>query len=134
MTSWLHFRELTEIRISVMLTRVKFALSVFGTLLAGLFVGVSMFTGKSGKAFYHFSINSRSVPSHVAGDYWERALRTNPSLQDLQDADQTREIVWSIFHEELKRMKWTWDSELDWDYFPEPATLPDSGPAKGGPP
>ncbi len=73
-----------------------------------------MMGGQHGEGWYHFSSNSRFVPQTAAERYWERALKKNPALNIVEDAETARNEVWSLFREDLRRMKWTWERELNW--------------------
>ena len=99
-------------------------------LFAGLLVGTSMSKGKSGSAFYGFSLDSRVVPPEAAKHYWNDAIGEKSELTDVQDAGRARKIVQERFREDLHRIQWTWDRELRWKQVSQkPESSSNSSPA-----
>jgi hypothetical protein len=78
---------------------MRFLIQSILVLFAGLYVGTSMIGWKSGRAFYHFSINSRFAAPEAAGHYWDEAvLEKKTELMDPQDAALAKRIVEDRFH------------------------------------
>jgi hypothetical protein len=93
---------------------MSFPFRAFIVLMGGLFASSVMMGRQHGDGWYGFSIFSRVVPNSAAERYWERALKKNPALITVKDAETARNEVWSLFREDLRMMKWTWDRELNW--------------------
>lgn len=84
------------------------------TLLAffgGILVMQLFMTWKSGKGFYHFATFPRFTAPETAGDLLRRLNKApEPGTSDLS----WKAAVLREFLQDLERMKWTWNGEIEW--------------------